>query len=181
MRTHARNRGLKLKQADRAALEALTHRGRESVRVLSRARVLQLLSEGWTVVGAAEAVGVTQTTARTVRRRYQQEGLVGALHERPRPGAARLLTERQASEVVAMVCAPPPEGRGRWTVRLIAQEAVRRGFVAKVGRETVRELLLRHDLKPWREKNVVRAQTGHPVHRAQGGRSGVVRAATVPG
>ncbi|QDE95968.1 hypothetical protein BHS05_08905 [Myxococcus xanthus] len=77
--------------------------------------------------------------------------MVGALHERPRPGAARLLTERQASEVVAMVCAPPPEGRGRWTVRLIAQEAVRRGFVAKVGRETVRELLLRHDLKPWRE------------------------------
>lgn len=35
-------------------------------------------------------------------------------------GAARLLTERQASEVVAMVCAPPPEGRARWTVRLIA-------------------------------------------------------------
>ena len=153
MKAHARSQGLKLKQTDRGALEALTRRGRESVRVLKRARVLQLLSEGWTVVGTAEAVGVTQTTVRTLRRRYRDEGLNVALHERPRPGAARLLTERQASEVVAMVCAPPPEGRARWTVRLIAQEAVRRGLVAKVGRETVRELLLRHDLKPWREKN----------------------------
>ncbi|WP_434347407.1 helix-turn-helix domain-containing protein [Myxococcus virescens] len=148
MRAHARSQGLKLKQTDRGALEALKRRGRESVQVLKRARVLQPLSEGWTVVGTAEAVGVTQTTARTLRRRYRDEGLNAALHERPHPGAARLLTERQASEVVAMVCAPPPEGRARWTVRLIAQKAVRRGLVAKVGRETVRELLLRHDLKP---------------------------------
>ncbi|AKQ66624.1 hypothetical protein A176_003536 [Myxococcus hansupus] len=66
--------------------------------MLMRARALQLLAEGWTVVGAAEAVGVTQTTVRNVRRRYLKEGLGGALHERPRPGAARLLTERQASE-----------------------------------------------------------------------------------
>ncbi|TQF14698.1 helix-turn-helix domain-containing protein [Myxococcus llanfairpwllgwyngyllgogerychwyrndrobwllllantysiliogogogochensis] len=174
MRSHARSRGLKLKQADRAALEALTHRGRESVRVLKRGRVLQLLAEGWTVVRAAEAVGVTQTTVRTVRRRYLEEGLGAALNEKPRPGAARLLTEKQASEMVAMVCASPPEGRARWTVRLIAQEAMRRGLVPKVGRETVRELLLRHDLKPWREKNVVRAQARRSVHRAHGGRAGVV-------
>ncbi|WP_407667265.1 helix-turn-helix domain-containing protein [Myxococcus qinghaiensis] len=176
MRSHARSRGLKLKQADRTALEALTHRGRESARVLKRGRALQLLAEGWTVVMAAEAVGVTQTTVRTVRRRYLEEGLGAALHERPRPGAARLLTEKQASEVVAMVCAPPPEGHARWTVRLIAKEAARRGLVPKVGRETVREMLLRHDLKPWREKNVVRARTGLPVHRAHGGRAGGVRA-----
>ncbi|WP_434299946.1 helix-turn-helix domain-containing protein [Corallococcus exiguus] len=78
---------MKLKQADSAALKALTHRGRESVRVLRRARVLQLLAEGWTVVGVAEAVGVTETTVRTVRRRYREEGLSAALHEKLRPGA----------------------------------------------------------------------------------------------
>jgi transposase len=83
-----------LKQADRAAQEALTHRGRESVRVLRRARVLQLLSEGWTLASAAEAVGVTETTVRTVRWRYLEKGLSAALQERPRPGAARRLTEK---------------------------------------------------------------------------------------
>jgi transposase len=177
MKGHARSQGLKLRQADSAALEALTHRGRESVRVLRRAWVLQLLAAGWTVVGVAEVAGVTETTVRTVRRRYREAGLSAALHEKPRPGAARRLTQKQASEVVAMVCALPPEGRARWTVRLITQEAVRRGLVPKVGRETVRELLLRHDLKPWREKNVVRAKAGRPVRRANGRRAGAVPAA----
>ena len=54
-----------------------------------------------------------------------------------------------------MVCSPAPEGRGRWTVRLIAQEAVKRKLVPRVGRETIRVLLEGHELKPWREKNVV--------------------------
>ena len=55
-----------------------------------------------------------------------------------------------------MVCSAPPEGRARWTVRLVAEEAVKRRLVACVGRETIRLLLLHHHLKPWREKNVVR-------------------------
>jgi hypothetical protein len=59
-----------------------------------------------------------------------------------------------------MVCSEPPEGCARWTVRLIAQEAVKRRLVPKVGRETIRVLLESHDLKPWREKNVVRGQLG---------------------
>ena len=55
-----------------------------------------------------------------------------------------------------MVCGDPPEGRGRWTVRLITQEAIKRRLIDHIGRETIRLLLLHHDLKPWREKNVVR-------------------------
>jgi putative transposase len=62
--------------------------------------------------------------------------------------------------VIAMVCGPPPTGRARWTVRLIAAEAVKRKPVTRVGPETVRILLQNHDLKPWREKNVVRGGTG---------------------
>ena len=58
-----------------------------------------------------------------------------------------------------MVCSDPPEGRARWTVRLIAEEVVKRKLVPKVGRETIRVLLLSHDVKPWREKNVVGART----------------------
>ncbi len=54
-----------------------------------------------------------------------------------------------------MVCGPPPAGQARWSVRLIAEEAVKRKLVLQVGRETIRILLQTHDLKPWREKNVV--------------------------
>jgi putative transposase len=58
-----------------------------------------------------------------------------------------------------MVCSDPPEGFARWTVRLVAEESVKRRLVPRVGRETIRILLLSHDLKPWREKNVVRSRT----------------------
>jgi hypothetical protein len=54
-----------------------------------------------------------------------------------------------------MVCADPPDGAARWTVRLITDQAVKRKLVDQVGRETIRVLLQSHDLKPWREKNVV--------------------------
>jgi putative transposase len=54
-----------------------------------------------------------------------------------------------------MVCGPPPQGRARWNVRLIAEEAVKRKLVPHVGRETIRILLQSHELKPWREKKLV--------------------------
>jgi hypothetical protein len=57
-------------------------------------------------------------------------------------------------------------------VRLIAEEAVKRKLVPGVGRETIRILLLSHDLKPWREKNVVRGRTGRRLHRKDGRRPG---------
>jgi hypothetical protein len=63
-----------------------------------------------------------------------------------------VLDDRQKQRLMAMVCSRPPEGRARWTVRLLAEEAVQRKLIPRVGRETIRILLLSHDLQPWREK-----------------------------
>lgn len=71
-----------------------------------------------------------------------------------------MLEPAQRQRIVALVCNDPPEGRARWTVRLIAQEAVKRKLVPKVGREIIRVLLESHALKPWRGKNVVHGQAG---------------------
>src|SRR5499427_4803382 len=105
-------------------------------------------------------VGVASKTVRTIARRYEEEGLESALYEKPRPGQRRRLDAGQSPRIIALVCDPPPAGQARWSVRLIAQEAVKRKLVAEVGRETIRILLRTHDLKPWREKNVVRGRTG---------------------
>ncbi len=75
-----------------------------------------------------------------------------ALYEKHRPGAKQVLDASQKQRIIAMVCSDPPEGRARWTVRLVAREAVKRKLVPRVGRETNRVLLESHDLKPWREK-----------------------------
>ena len=109
---------------------------------------------------------------RQIAHRYNKGGLDRALYDRQRPGAKPLLDDSQKQRIVAMVCGKPPEGRARWTVRLVAEEAVKRKLVPRAGRETIRVLLESHDLKPWREKNVVRGGTGPELHRKDGGRTG---------
>ena len=80
-----------------------------------------------------------------------QGGLERALHDKQRPGAA-LLGASEKQRIIAMVCSDPPAGRARWTVRLIAQEAVKRKLVLRAGRETIRVLLESHDFKPGRRR-----------------------------
>ncbi len=126
------------------------------MRTVLRALALLQLDSGQ---GATEVAVNLQLTAKAVReigRRYEDGDLDQALYDKQRPGAAPLLEASQRQRIVAMVCSDPPEGRARWTVRLIAEEAVKRKLLPRVGRETIRLLLESHDLKPWREKNVVR-------------------------
>jgi hypothetical protein len=50
-----------------------------------------------------------------------------------------------------MVCGPSPQGMAPWSVRLNAEEAVKRKLAPQVGRETIRILHQSHEQKPWRE------------------------------
>ena len=144
---------------DQAALKKVLAGGIAQLRVAMRAVALWRLGEGRSAPRIAEVLPLTRQAVRRLARRYQQGGLQRALYDKQRPGAASLLSAQQRQRIIAMVCGDPPQGRARWTVRLVAEEAVQRRLVPRVGRETIRILLLRHDLKPWREKNVVRAGT----------------------
>jgi transposase len=144
---------------DQKELEKLVSSGVQQVRVVLRALALLQLAKG---VSAPQISGIIPLTPQAIRKlghRYRQGGLDRALYEKQRPGAAQMLDDTQKQKLIAMVCSSPPEGRARWTVRLVAEEAVKRKLVPRVGRETIRILLLSHDLKPWREKNVVRRRS----------------------
>ena len=151
---------VELRKKERKQIARMLNKGWESARVLRRALILRQLDQGQTAGQVASQVGVASKTVRAIARRYEEEGLESALHEKPRPGQRRRLDVGQSQRIIALVCGPPPAGQARWTVRLIVEEAVKRKLVAKVGRETIRILLRTHDLKPWREKNVVRGGTG---------------------
>ena len=141
---------------DRKILQKLLSGGVQQVRVVLRAVALLQLAKG---VSAPRIAGMVPLTAQAIRKighRYEEGGLERALYEKQRPGADALLEDSEKQRIIAMVCSDPPEGFARWTVRLVAEEAVKRRLVPHVGRETIRILLLSHDLKPWREKNVVR-------------------------
>jgi transposase len=141
---------------DQHELRTLLKGGVQQVRVVLRALALLQLAEDASAPQIAKVIPLTPQAIRRLGHRYQNVGLDGALYEKQRPGAAEVLDANQKQRIIAMVCSDPPEGRARWTVRLVAEEAVKRKLVPLVGRETIRILLLHHDLKPWREKNVVR-------------------------
>jgi transposase len=145
---------------DQKELAKLLSSGVQQVRVVLRALVLLQLSKGSSAPQIANLVPLSDQAIRNIGRRYQRGGLDRALYEKPRPGATEVLDSSQKQRLIAMVCSSPPEGRARWTVRLVAEEAVKRKLVPRVGRETVRILLLSHDLKPWREKNVGGSRPG---------------------
>jgi len=144
---------------DQRHLGELLSGGVQQVRVVLRALALLQLAKGVSAPRISVFVPFTPQAIRKVGHRYQQGGLERALYEKQRPGPEEVLEESQKQRIIAMVCTDPPEGRARWTVRLVAEEAVKRKLVPRVGRETIRVLLLHHDLKPWREKNVVRGRT----------------------
>jgi transposase len=146
---------LHLRTKDRRQIAGMLTKGRESARVLRRASILGQLDRGQRAAQVAASVGVAAKTVRAVARHYEEQGLESALYEKPRPGKQRALDVGQSQRIIAMVCGSPPKGMARWSVRLIASEAVKRKLVPQVGRETIRILLQSHELKPWREKKLV--------------------------
>src|SRR5664280_2632317 len=159
---------VQLRRKDRQQVAVMLSKGQQSARVLRRASILRQLDGKQGVAQVAANVGVARKTVRAVARRYEEEGLEPALHEKPRPGKQRRLDAGQSQRIIAMVCSEPPAGQARWSVRLITQEAVKRKLVPKVGRECIRMLLKSHDLKPWREKKLVRGGTESGIPAAHG-------------
>jgi transposase len=113
------------------------------------------MDQGRSTVQAGSAVGISAKAAWQIGKHYLEGGLQRAIYDAPRPGQKPLLDTEQGQRIIAMVCGSAPEGRARWTVRLIAEEAIKRKLTRQVGRETIRVLLQSHELKPWREKDVV--------------------------
>src|ERR1700690_1324936 len=174
MRTYRRLE-VRLNKADNARLKGMLSGGVQPVRAVLRALALRQLNQGKSAAEVASLVPLTAKAVREIGRRYEQSGLDQALYDKQRPGAVTLLEPAERKRIIAMVCSDPPAGRAPWTVRLGAEAAVKRPLVPKVGRETIRLLLLHDDLKPWREKNVERARVDRAVRRGGGGGPGTPR------
>jgi putative transposase len=155
---------VRLPKRHRDKLDCILSGGIQPVRVVVRALALLQLHQGEPAAGVATNLRLNPKTVREIGRRYQDTGLDRALYDKKRPGAAAVLDQDQRQRTVAMVCAAPPKGYARWTVRLVTEEAVKRKLVPDVGRETIRILLQDHDLQPWREKNVVYSRTQRGLH-----------------
>ncbi|MGO9229077.1 MAG: helix-turn-helix domain-containing protein [Bryobacteraceae bacterium] len=147
---------VKIHPRDVARIEELLRCGVRQVRVVLRALVLRQLANGSAAPQVAQSLPLSAKAVRQIAHRYQRGGLDRALYDRERPGVKPILDDAQKQRVIAMVRDDPPQGKSRWTVRLVAEEAVNRNLVPRAGRETIRLLLQQLNLKPWRKRNAPR-------------------------
>lgn len=128
-------------------LQALVSAGKAAARNLTRARILLLADEG--EAGPAksdpeitDALGCGRATVERVRKQFVEEGLEETLTRKPtlRTYENRLDGKAEA-HLVAIACGAPPEGRARWTLRLLADRMVALGHVESVSHETIRMTL----------------------------------------
>ena len=137
---------VKLKPKERKELKQLISKGTEKARKITRARILLLAHEGKTDTHIIENLKVARNTVRTVRSRYIQDGLEAAINEQPRSGAPKKFTGRQKAKITAIACSEAPEGRNRWTLRLIADKVIELKMANEISHQTVKRILKKTNL-----------------------------------
>jgi len=143
-----------LSAEERALLEEMTRTGKAAARKIAHARILLKADvaeggPGWTDERIAEALDVSASTVRRIRLLFVEEGLGLALNPRP---ANRVyptkLDGAGEAHLIALTCGPAPEGRARWSTRLLANRFVALGHVEALSHETVRRALKKATCSP---------------------------------
>lgn len=139
---------VRLTDEARAALEVITRNGRNSAKKIRRAQVLlwsDVNREGGRLSSReiAERLGMHDNSVDRIRKQFVQEGEVAVLERKVResPPVSPKIDGHVEAQLIAICCGPPPEGRVRWTLTLLASELKRQGLVTSVCAETVRKTL----------------------------------------
>ena len=102
---------------------------------------------GWTDTRIAEAFDVSPLTVQRLRQRLVERGLELALEHGNRGSyRARALDGQAEAHVIALACSEPPPGRNRWTLRLLADQAVALGLVKSCSKSSVHRTLKKTNL-----------------------------------
>jgi transposase len=151
-----------LNEEQRRQVEQIIGSGTAPARKIMHAHVLLKIDSSsngpdWSDQQLHEAFGVGEATVWRIRRRFLANGLEDSLERRPQPERPekRKINGVQEAHLIALCCGSQPEGRARWSMRLLADRFVQIGEVEEVSYETVRRTLSKNKLKPWRKRVLV--------------------------
>src|SRR3954466_11313365 len=136
-----------LTAAERQTLQHLTTTGTVAAYKITRARILLKADEqqaegGWKEHAISEALDVSVATMERVRQPFVEEGAEAVLRYKQRQGSpTRRLDGEKEAHLLALTCSDAPEGRARWTLRLLADRMVELGYGEQISHETIRQTL----------------------------------------
>ena len=112
---------LELSASDRKQLQSMAQSRSLPHGLVRRAEIVLLAAEGWPHEAIGGAVGVSRVTVGKWRQRFLDRGLNG-LHDEPRPGAPRSITDEQVAEVVYKTLKTKPKDQTQWSLRSMGAE-----------------------------------------------------------
>lgn len=137
---------VELTKDERQQLEKLISSGIAAARKLTRARILLKVAAGMSKTEVSQALDVTINTVTNVSRSFQTQRLEAIERKKPDREYKHSIDGEAEAYLIAIACSEPPEGRERWTLRLLQTEMVKRKYVDAVSYETVRIALKKTNL-----------------------------------
>ncbi len=132
---------VKLTDEQNSKLLSILNKGESNARVIKRANILLQSAQGKTALEITKNLNTSQQTVYNIRKHFVLEGFDDALYDKPRLGIRKQLWFDQEAYLIALACSDPPDGRERWTIRLLTDKIVELGIADEVSRETVRRIL----------------------------------------
>ena len=154
-----------LSDEDKKVLHTTINNKKTCKTTIRRCQILLELDENapghLTQTQIAKTFGVSNSTVSNVVSAFIKGGInsIIKINRNPRQNAKRKVDGRLEAELIRIACGPAPEGRARWTLRLLEKQ-VRMELDEPVGREAIR-LTLKNELRPhmndyWRIPSNVR-------------------------
>ena len=137
---------------ERRQLQNIIHKGKGAARKRTHAHIMLKADESpggaaWTDETISAAYEVSLRAVERVRERFVEEGFDAALNRRlPRTPKARKIDGDREAHLVSIACSTPPEGYGRWTLRLLADTMVQLQYIDSLSHEGVRQVLKKTNL-----------------------------------
>jgi Homeodomain-like domain len=135
---------VRLSDAEREQLATLIRKGKSPAQRLLKARILlkadvSEAGEGWSDTKIIEAFETGPSMVYRVRKQLVEEGLEAVLSRKPRatPAVPRIFDGETEAKLIALACSTPPEGRARWTLRLLESKVVELNIVARASDSTI--------------------------------------------
>jgi transposase len=138
-------------QEERDYLLSITTKGKASARKITHAQVLlqadDALGTARDNAEIAEILNVSAKTVSRIRKSFIEDGLEAALNREPHNKfKPRRLSGEQEAHLIALACSEAPEGRARWTLKLLAGKLVELEVIDSVSVTTVYETLKKMNL-----------------------------------
>ncbi|MDR2142703.1 MAG: helix-turn-helix domain-containing protein [Deltaproteobacteria bacterium] len=130
---------ISLTTEERGELDSIVKKGKNAARVILLALVLlfcDISPEGRgkkTNVEISRELNISERTIESLKKRFVEGGISYALQRKPKTFNPKTIKFDGAFEakLIALACSPPPEGRVRWTVRLLADKLVELGIATE--------------------------------------------------